>query len=172
MGSIFFRRSHGCRSDYLALACAYQARAEGILVTSILIPDTLSPDIVQTLQTHLGVPNQSHICRGGTDAHRITGGWCHGLVDYVAITGHHPGRSHRRPEAYRGAHPVRHAYETVRRLEWLLHKPIETIPLHAVSPHASLDWELLQFECIDASASTVCDGLLFRRAVATLTAPV
>ncbi|HNG55171.1 MAG TPA: 6-phosphofructokinase, partial [Nitrospira sp.] len=89
MGSIFFVEVMGAGSGHLALACAYQARAEGILVNEHPDPDTYIEDIVLgTLQRTLGVPNKSHIfvvAERTPHRHHREGG-VHGLVDYVAQT--------------------------------------------------------------------------------------
>lgn len=89
MGSIFFVEVMGAGSGHLALACAYQARAEGILVNEHPDPDAYIEEIVLgTLRHTLGVPNKSHIfvvAERTPHRHHREGG-VHGLVDYVANT--------------------------------------------------------------------------------------
>jgi 6-phosphofructokinase 1 len=89
MGSIFFVEVMGAGSGHLALACAYQARAEGILVNEHPDPDAYIEDIVLgTLKQTLGVPNKSHIfvvAERTPHRHHKEGG-VHGLVEYVANT--------------------------------------------------------------------------------------
>jgi 6-phosphofructokinase 1 len=89
MGSIFFVEVMGAGSGHLALACAYQARAEGILVNEHPDPDAYIEEIVLgTLKRTLGVPNKSHIfvvAERTPHRHHREGG-VHGLVDYVANT--------------------------------------------------------------------------------------
>ncbi len=89
MGSIFFVEVMGAGSGHLALACAYQARAEGILVNEHPDPDAYIEEIVLgTLKRTLGVPNKSHIfivAERTPHRHHKEGG-VHGLVDYVANT--------------------------------------------------------------------------------------
>ncbi len=89
MGSIFFVEVMGAGSGHLALACAYQARAEGILVNEHPDPDAYIEEIVLgTLKHTLGVPNKSHIfvvAERTPHRHHREGG-VHGLVDYVANT--------------------------------------------------------------------------------------
>ena len=89
MGSIFFVEVMGAGSGHLALACAYQARAEGILVNEHPDPDAYIEDVVLgTLTRTLGVPNKSHIfivAERTPHRHHKEGG-VHGLVDYVAHT--------------------------------------------------------------------------------------
>ncbi len=77
----------GAGSGHLALACAYQARAEGILVNEHPDPDAyIDETILGTLQRTLGVPNKSHIfvvAERAPHRHHPDGG-VHGLVEYVA----------------------------------------------------------------------------------------
>ena len=89
MGSIFFVEVMGAGSGHLALACAYQARAEGILVNEHPDPDAYIEEIVLgTLKRTLGVPNKSHIfvVAERTPHRHHTEGGVHGLVEYVANT--------------------------------------------------------------------------------------
>jgi 6-phosphofructokinase 1 len=87
MGSIFFVEVMGAGSGHLALACAYQARAEGLLVNEHPDPDAYIDDIILgTLKRTLGVPNKSHlfvVAERTPHRHHREGG-VHGLVDYVA----------------------------------------------------------------------------------------
>ena len=87
MGSIFFVEVMGAGSGHLALACAYQARAEGILVNEHPDPDAyIEETILGTLKRTLGVPNKSHlfvVAERTPHRHHPEGG-VHGLVDYVA----------------------------------------------------------------------------------------
>jgi len=89
MGSVFFVEVMGAGSGHLALACAYQARAEGILVNEHPDPDAYIDDIILgTLKRTLGVPNKSHlfvVAERTPHRHHREGG-VHGLVDYVAHT--------------------------------------------------------------------------------------
>ncbi|MDR4478518.1 MAG: 6-phosphofructokinase [Nitrospira sp.] len=89
MGSIFFVEVMGAGSGHLALASAYQARAEGILVNEHPDPDAYIEEIVLgTLKRTLGVPNKSHIfvvAERTPHRHHREGG-VHGLVEYVANT--------------------------------------------------------------------------------------
>jgi 6-phosphofructokinase 1 len=89
MGSVFFVEVMGAGSGHLALACAYQARAEGILVNEHPDPDAYIDDIILgTLKRTLGVPNKSHlfvVAERTPHRHHREGG-VHGLVDYVART--------------------------------------------------------------------------------------
>ena len=89
MGSIFFVEVMGAGSGHLALACAYQARAEGVLVNEHPDPDAYIDDIILgTLKRTLGVPNKSHlfvVAERTPHRHHREGG-VHGLVDYVAGT--------------------------------------------------------------------------------------
>ena len=126
----------------MALACAYQARAEGLLVNEHPDPDAYVDDIILgTLKRTLGVPNKSHlfvVAERTPHRHHREGG-VHGLVDYVAgVIAQWPQRQ-ARPDHYpltsatkatilghtlRGAPPTpedkaiaQHvAYETVQRL--------------------------------------------------------
>lgn len=87
MGSIFFVEVMGAGSGHLALACAYQARAEGILVNEHPDPNAyIDQVILGTLTRTLGVPNKSHIfivAERTPHRHHPDGG-VHGLVEYVA----------------------------------------------------------------------------------------
>jgi len=142
MGSIFFVEVMGAGSGHLALACVYQARAEGLLVNEHPDPDAYVDDIILgTLKRTLGVPNKSHlfvVAERTPHRHHREGG-VHGLVDYVAgVISQWPQRQ-ARPDHYpltsatkatilghtlRGAPPTpedkaiaQHlAYETVQRL--------------------------------------------------------
>jgi 6-phosphofructokinase 1 len=142
MGSVFFVEVMGAGSGHLALACAYQARAEGLLINEHPDPDAYIDEIIfGTLKRTLGVPNKSHIfvvAERTPHRHHREGG-VHGLVDYVAgVIGKWPQR-HARPGQYsltqatkatilghtlRGAPPTpedkaiaQHlAYETIHRL--------------------------------------------------------
>jgi len=142
MGSVFFVEVMGAGSGHLALACAYQARAEGVLINEHPDPDAYIDEVIfGTLKRTLGVPNKSHIfvvAERTPHRHHRDGG-VHGLVDYVAgVIGKWPPRD-ARPGQYsltpatkatilghtlRGAPPTpedkaiaQHlAYETVHRL--------------------------------------------------------
>ncbi len=142
MGSVFFVEVMGAGSGHLALGCAYQARAEGLLVNEHPDPDAYIDEVILgTLKRTLGVPNKSHlfvVAERTPHRHHREGG-VHGLVDYVAgVIAEWPQR-HARPGQYpltlatkatilghtlRGAPPTpedkaiaQHlAYETVRRL--------------------------------------------------------
>ncbi|MER3423284.1 MAG: hypothetical protein C4293_08685, partial [Nitrospiraceae bacterium] len=87
MGSVFFVEVMGAGSGHLALACAYQARAEGILVNEHPDPDAyIDETILGTLKRTLGIPNKSHlfiVAERTPHRHHRDGG-VHGLVDYVA----------------------------------------------------------------------------------------
>jgi 6-phosphofructokinase 1 len=87
MGSIFFVEVMGAGSGHLALGCAYQSRAEGLLVNEHPDPDAYIDDIILgTLKRTLGVPNKSHlfvVAEHTPHRHHREGG-VHGLVDYVA----------------------------------------------------------------------------------------
>ncbi len=89
MGSIFFVEVMGAGAGHLALACAYQARAEGILVNEHPEPDAYVDDVILgTLRRSLGVPNKSHlfvVAERTPHRHHPDGG-VNGLVDYVART--------------------------------------------------------------------------------------
>lgn len=146
MGSIFFVEVMGAGSGHLALTCAYQARAEGVLVNEYPDPDAyIDQMILGTLKQTLGVPNKSHlfiVAERTPHRHHWDGG-VHGLVDYVAHTVAHWPQFRPRPDHYplslatkatilshtlRGALPTpedkaiaQHlAYEAVRRL---VHQP-------------------------------------------------
>lgn len=87
MGSIFFVELMGAGSGHLALACAYQARAEGVLVNEHPDPDAyIDGVILGTLKRSLGVPNKSHlfIVAERTPHRHHSDGGVHGLPDYVA----------------------------------------------------------------------------------------
>jgi 6-phosphofructokinase 1 len=142
MGSVFFVEVMGAGSGHLALSCAYQARAEGILVNEHPDPDAYIDDIILgTLKRTLGVPNKSHlfvVAERTPHRHHREGG-VHGLVDYVANTIARWPQRRAEPKHYpltqatkatilghtlRGAPPIpedkaiaQHlAYETIRRL--------------------------------------------------------
>jgi 6-phosphofructokinase 1 len=142
MGSIFFVEIMGAGSGHLALACAYQARAEGVLVNEHPDPDAYIDDIILgTLKRTLGVPNKSHlfvVAEQTPHRHHPDGG-VHGLVSYVDSTIAHWPQFRTNPGAYplmpatkatilghtlRGAPPTpedkaiaQHmAYEAIRRL--------------------------------------------------------
>ncbi|MDK2743664.1 MAG: 6-phosphofructokinase [Nitrospira sp. BO4] len=142
MGSIFFVELMGAGSGHLALACAYQARAEGVLVNEHPDPDTYINDVILgTLKRSLGVPNKSHlfiVAERTPHQHHPDGG-IHGLPDYVAREiskwpqvcpqpGHYPLTPATKAtilgHTLRGAPPTPEdkaiaqqlAYETVRRL--------------------------------------------------------
>ncbi|MBD0305907.1 MAG: 6-phosphofructokinase [Nitrospiraceae bacterium] len=142
MGSVFFVEVMGAGSGHLALACAYQARTEGILVNEHPDPDAYIDEIILgTLKRTLGVPNKSHlfiVAERTPHRHHRDGG-VHGLVDYVAKTiaqwpqfqiglGHYPltvaTKATILGHTLRGARPTPEdksiaqdlAYETVRRL--------------------------------------------------------
>lgn len=87
MGSIFFVEVMGAGAGHLALACAYQARAEGILVNEHPDPDAyIDQVILGNLKRSMGVPNKSHlfvVAEKTPHRHHPLGG-VHGLVDYVA----------------------------------------------------------------------------------------
>lgn len=89
MGSVFFVEVMGAGAGHLALACAYQARAEGILVNEHPEPDAYIDDVILgTLRRSLGVPNKSHlfvVAERTPHRHHPDGG-VSGLVDYVART--------------------------------------------------------------------------------------
>jgi 6-phosphofructokinase 1 len=87
MGSIFFVELMGAGSGHLALACAYQARAEGVLVNEHPDPDAyIDQAILGTLRRSLGVPNKSHlflVAERTPHRHHPEGG-VHGLTEFVA----------------------------------------------------------------------------------------
>jgi 6-phosphofructokinase 1 len=87
MGTVFFVEVMGAGSGHLALACAYQARAEGLLVNEHPDPDAYIDDVILgTLKQTLGVPNKSHlfvVAERTPHRHHSDGG-VHGLVPYVA----------------------------------------------------------------------------------------
>ncbi len=86
MGSVFFVEVMGAGSGHLALTCAYQARAEGLLVNEHPDPDAYIEDVILgTLKQTLGVRNKSHlfvVAERTPHRHHPEGG-IHGLVDYV-----------------------------------------------------------------------------------------
>ena len=103
MGSVFFVEVMGAGSGHLALACAFQARAEGLLVNEHPDPDAYIDEVILgTLKRTLGVPNKSHlfvVAERTPHRHHREGG-VHGLVDYVAgVIGEWPQR-HARPGQY------------------------------------------------------------------------
>ncbi|TKB77990.1 MAG: hypothetical protein E8D45_04965 [Nitrospira sp.] len=105
MGSIFFVEVMGAGSGHLALACAYQARAEGVLVNEHPDPDAYIDEIILgTLKRTLGVPNKSHlfvVAERTPHSHHREGG-VHGLVDYItASTAQWP-----KVQARRGHYPL------------------------------------------------------------------
>jgi 6-phosphofructokinase 1 len=147
----------GAGAGHLALACAYQARAEGILVNEHPEPDAYIDDVMLgTLRRSLGVPNKSHlfvVAERTPHRHHPEGG-VQGLVDYVARTiaawPHRQSTPDRYPlsvatkatilgHTLRGAPPVPEdkalaqflAYETVRRL---VEEPAELVGCLAASP--------------------------------------
>jgi 6-phosphofructokinase 1 len=89
MGSVFFVELMGAGSGHLALACAYQARAEGVLVNEHPDPDAYIDQVMlNTLRRSLGVPNKSHlfiVAEKTPHRHHPAGG-VHGLSEYVART--------------------------------------------------------------------------------------
>jgi 6-phosphofructokinase 1 len=142
MGSVFFVELMGAGSGHLALACAYQARAEGVLVNEHPDPDAYIDQVMLgTLKRSLGVPNKSHlfvVAEKTPHRHHPSGG-VHGLSEYIARTIAQWPQMQPREGAYplqaatkatilghtlRGAPPVPEdktlaqqlAYETIRRL--------------------------------------------------------
>jgi len=87
MGSVFFVELMGAGSGHLALACAYQARAEGVLVNEHPDPDAYIEQVMLgTLKRSLGVPNKSHlfiVAEKTPHRHHAAGG-VHGLSEYIA----------------------------------------------------------------------------------------
>ncbi|WP_447985177.1 6-phosphofructokinase [Nitrospira sp. Nam74] len=87
MGSVFFVEVMGAGSGHLALACAYQARAEGILVNEHPDPDAYVEQIILgRLKQTLGISNKSHlfvVAERTPHRHDPLGG-VHGLGEYVA----------------------------------------------------------------------------------------
>jgi 6-phosphofructokinase 1 len=87
MGSVFFVEVMGAGSGHLALACAYQARAEGILVNEHPDPDAYVEQIILgRLKQTLGISNKSHlfvVAERTPHRHHPSGG-VHGLGEYVA----------------------------------------------------------------------------------------
>ncbi len=86
MGSIFFVEVMGAGSGHLALACAYQSRAEGVLVNEHPDPDAYIDHVMLgTLKRSLGVPNKSHlfiVAEKTPHRHHPSGGVM-GLSEYV-----------------------------------------------------------------------------------------
>lgn len=142
MGTVFFVEVMGAGSGHLALACAYQARAEGLLVNEHPDPDAYIDEVILgTLKRTLGVPNKSHlfvVAERTPHRHHRNGG-VHGLLDYVAGTMAQWPQRNARPGLYslppatkatilghtlRGAPPMPEdkaiaqdlAYETIHRL--------------------------------------------------------
>lgn len=142
MGTVFFVEVMGAGSGHLALACAYQARAEGLLVNEHPDPDAYIDEVILgTLKRTVGVPNKSHlfvVAERTPHRHHRDGG-VHGLLDYVAGTMAQWPQRNARPGLYslppatkatilghtlRGAPPMpedkaiaQHlAYETIHRL--------------------------------------------------------
>ncbi|MGI9533951.1 MAG: 6-phosphofructokinase [Thermodesulfobacteriota bacterium] len=89
MGSIFFVEVMGAGSGHIALACGFQARAEGVLVNEHPDPDTyIDKVILGTLKRTLGVSNKSHlfiVAEKTPHRHHPQGG-VHGLTEYVSNT--------------------------------------------------------------------------------------
>jgi 6-phosphofructokinase 1 len=87
MGSVFFVEVMGAGSGHLALTCAYQARAEGLLVNEHPDPDAYIEEVILgTLKKTLGVRNKSHlfvVAERTPHRHHPEGG-VHGLTKYVA----------------------------------------------------------------------------------------
>lgn len=87
MGSIFFVEVMGAGSGHLALACGFQARAEGVLVNEYPDPDSyIDKVILGTLKRSLGVQNKSHlfiVAEKTPQRHHPKGG-IHGLPEYVS----------------------------------------------------------------------------------------
>jgi 6-phosphofructokinase 1 len=86
MGSVFFVEVMGAGSGHLALMCAYQARAEGLLVNEHPDPNAYIEEVILgTLKQTLGVRNKSHIIivAERTPHQYHPEGGVHGLVDYV-----------------------------------------------------------------------------------------
>lgn len=99
MGTVFFVEVMGAGSGHLALACAYQARAEGLLVNEHPDPDAYIDDVILgTLKRTLGVPNKSHlfvVAERTPHRHHREGG-VHGLLNYVAgVMAQWPARQER-----------------------------------------------------------------------------
>jgi 6-phosphofructokinase 1 len=108
MGSIFFVELMGAGSGHLALACAYQARAEGVLVNEHPDPDAyIDQVILGTLKRSLGVPNKSHlfiVAEKTPHRHHPSGG-VHGLSEYITQTiAHWP-----QMQPHEGAYPLQAA---------------------------------------------------------------
>lgn len=89
MGTIFFVELMGAGSGHLALACGFQARAEGVLVNEHPDPDSYIDEVILgTLKRTLGVPNKSHlfiVAEKTPHRHHPDGG-VYGLTDYVSKT--------------------------------------------------------------------------------------
>ncbi len=87
MGSVFFVEVMGAGSGHLALACAYQARAEGLLVNEHPDPNAYIDEVILgTLKRTLGVRNKSHlfvVAERTPHRHHKDGG-VNGLVQYIA----------------------------------------------------------------------------------------
>lgn len=87
MGSVFFVEVMGAGSGHLALTCAYQARAEGLLVNEHPDPDAYIEEVILgTLKKTLGVRNKSHlfvVAERTPHRHHPEGG-VQGLTKYVA----------------------------------------------------------------------------------------
>jgi 6-phosphofructokinase 1 len=158
MGSVFFVEVMGAGSGQEARTCAYQARAEGLLVNEHPDPDAYIEEVILgTLKKTLGVRNKSHLF---VVAERIAQ-WPH----LQTRSGHYPlsvaTKATILGHTLRGASPTpmdkamaQHlAYEAIRRL---VEQPeqvvgcmlayqgsgtIQAIPLHAVVPKP-FDWEL------------------------------
>jgi len=85
----FFVEVMGAGSGHLALACGYQARAEGVLVNEHPDPNAyIDHVILGTLKRTLGVPNKSHlfvVAEKTPHRHSPEGG-VHGLTEYIAQT--------------------------------------------------------------------------------------
>ena len=103
MGSVFFVEVMGAGSGHLALTCAYQARAEGLLVNEHPDPNAYIDDVILgTLKRTLGVPNKSHlfvVAERTPHRHHKDGG-VHGLVDYIAGTITQWPQRHAQPHHY------------------------------------------------------------------------
>ena len=93
MGSVFFVEVMGAGSGHLALTCAYQARAEGLLVNEHPDPDAYIEEVILgTLKKTLGVRNKSHlfvVAERTPHRHHPEGG-VHGLTKYVAERANRP----------------------------------------------------------------------------------
>ena len=104
MGSIFFVEVMGAGSGHLALACGFQARAEGVLVNEHPDPDSyIDRAILGTLRRSLGVQNKSHlfiVAEKTPHRHNPKGG-IHGLPEYVSDTISKWTHSNNNPEIYK-----------------------------------------------------------------------